>query len=57
MHPGRAALDYAVNRDRERVESARCSAVLEFSSALSIVSIKYDYVRRLRRGKKDTPRS
>ena len=27
MHPGRAALDYAVNRDRERVESAGCSAL------------------------------
>ena len=25
MHPGRAALDYAVNHDRERVESAGCS--------------------------------
>ena len=29
MHPGRAALDYAVNRDRERIESAGCSAVLD----------------------------
>ena len=29
MHPGRAALDYAVNRDRERVESAGFSAVLD----------------------------
>ena len=28
MHPGRAALDYAVNRDRERVEPAGCSALL-----------------------------
>ena len=29
MHPGRAALDYAVNRDRERVEAAGCSALLD----------------------------
>ena len=29
MHPGRAALDSAVNRDRERVESAGCSALLD----------------------------
>ena len=28
MHPGRAALDYAANRDRERVESAGCPALL-----------------------------
>ena len=29
MHPGVAALDYAVNRDREGVESAGCSALLD----------------------------
>jgi len=29
VHPGRAALDDAVNRDRERVESAGFSAVLD----------------------------
>ena len=28
MHQGRAELDYAVNRDRERVKSVGCSALL-----------------------------